>query len=67
MRQEAAAYQPLQKWQLNTAAPQQFKQRGDAAAEHRRLFSYPKPKTNNFYRRKAAESEDIIWHFSTAQ
>ena len=39
----------------------------DAAAEHRRLFSYPKPKTNNFYRRKAAESEDIIWHFSTAQ
>ena len=53
--------------QLNTAAPQQFKQRGDAAAEHRRLFSCPKPKTNNFYRRKAAESEEIIWHFSTAQ
>lgn len=53
--------------QPNTAAPQICRSVGTAALHTGRLFSYPKTKPNNFDSRIAAESEDYIWNFSTAQ
>ena len=51
--------------QLNTAVPQHLRSAG-TAAKHRRLFSYPKTKLNNFDSRTAAESEDYMEFFNSA-
>lgn len=48
--------------QLNTAA-QQLRSAGTQAAEHGRLFSYPKTKSNNFDSRKSGRKRGHLMDF----